>query len=383
MDEKHPIDKFFRDGLDKADIPFDEGAWTTLSRKMHPRRRRPLLIGIGSGIAAAVAIAATLLFGERELQVAHLERDTASQPTVAPTQPAIPAPVAPPTDDATMLDAGPTENTVVSAPSTDAERYASAPTDQPPTLAHVLLPLPVIGTSHASLRHGPRNLAAALPASAPLPVAVPAESQPATANSTYARGWTLGIVAAPDLSGTQPLRGILGGNIGLVATYRIHGRLSINAGVLYAKKRYQADFTDYRPAGSPVYSQYTPIAVDADCDVLDIPLNIQVDIAHQRHGAWFASTGISSYLMLKETYDYSYRPHQYGDLKQLTLHNQNRHILGVANLSIGYRRQLGSGVSVTVQPFVKVPLTGIGNGKLKLYSSGVALSADIDLTRRP
>src|SRR5690606_34502196 len=144
---------------------------------MHPRRRRPLLIGIGSGIAAAVAIAATLLFGERELQVAHLERDTASQPTVAPTQPAIPAPVAPPTDDATMLDAGPTEKTIVSAPSTDAERYASAPTDQPPTLAHVLLPLPVIGTSHASLRHGPRNLAAALPASAPLPVAVPAESQ--------------------------------------------------------------------------------------------------------------------------------------------------------------------------------------------------------------
>src|SRR5690606_40671317 len=142
-----------------------------------------------------------------------------------------------------------------------------------------------------------------------------------------------------------------------------------SAGALYAKKLYQSNLANYRP-GNPVYSQYTPLSVDADCDVLDIPVNINVDILRQRQTTWFASTGISSYLMLKETYDYTYPPHQYGDLKQLTLRNQNRHVLGIGNLSVGYRRQLGGAVNLTVQPFVKVPLTGIGNGKIRLYSSG-------------
>src|SRR5690606_33384804 len=33
------------------------------------------------------------------------------------------------------------------------------------------------------------------------------------------RGWTLSIAAAPDLSGTRPLTGRLGGQVGLAATY--------------------------------------------------------------------------------------------------------------------------------------------------------------------
>src|SRR5690606_23786240 len=128
----------------------------------------------------------------------------------------------------------------------------------------------------------------------------PIEQQEDFLNGPLHHGWTLGIIAAPDLSGTRPFGGKLSGNLGLMATYHFQGRLSISAGVLYAKKAYVADFADYRPLGSPDYSQYTPILVDADCGVLDIPLNMNIDIARQRQATWFASTGVSSYLMLKE-----------------------------------------------------------------------------------
>ncbi len=376
MEEKHPIDKLFRDGLNKADIPFEESAWTTLSRKMHPRRRWLLLVGIGSGIAAAVTIAAILLFSERELPVARPDNDTALQQPAAPAKPTIPTPGAPaPSDaaDSVIPDSEPASRPFVNAQPTGIE---SPVTPSPVRLQEVTA---VAFPNH--LYRGPQHLTTAVPIHVPHTPYITTENQSSPASGMQSRGWTLGIIAAPDLSGTQPFRGKLSSNLGLMATYRINGRLSISAGVLYAKKLYRADFADYRPAGSPVYSQYTPVSVDADCDVLDIPLNINIDIARQHRATWFASTGISSYLMLKEAYDYSYPPHQYRDLKQLTLRNQNRHIFGVANLSMGYRRQLGGAVSVTVQPFVKVPLTGIGNGKLKLYSSGVAISADIDLTQ--
>ena len=378
MEKKHPIDKLFRDGFNKADVPFDEGAWAALSRKMHPRRRWPLLIGIGSGIAAAVAIAAILLFGEHELEVARPDHHAASQQPVEPSQPLTPTPGVPAPSDATdsvVPYSKPGATSIVNTQPTSVE---------PPTA-----PMPVrlqeltVAAFPNDLYRGPQRITTALPVRSLHAAPTPVEDDPIAVNETPVRRWTLGIMAAPDLSGTQPFSGKLSGNLGLMATYHLNGRLSISTGVLYAKKLYRADFADYRPADRPVYSQYTPIAVDADCNVLDIPVNINVDIVRQHRATWFASAGVSSYLMLKEVYDYTYPPHQYGDLKQLSLRNQNRHILGVANLSAGYRRQLGSGVSITVQPFVKVPLTGIGNGRLKLYSSGVALSADVDLTRRP
>lgn len=375
MEEKHPIDKLFSDGLSNPDIPFDEDAWTALSQKMHPRKRWPLIIWIGSGVAAAVVIAVLILSGEREPLANDPTRSASSH------QPAMPPTIAPPTTDSAIHDTRPAPKAANRLQSTGGDANSQILPAIPPVLVRVQSQRMTSGTDPVYFYNKPLGTAMSSLVQ-PFPIHSKPVETPLTATSgTPQRGWTLGIMAAPDLSGTQPFQGKLSSNIGLMATYRLNGRFSISAGALYAKKLYQSNLANYRP-GNPVYSQYTPLSVDADCDVLDIPVNINVDILRQRQTTWFASTGISSYLMLKETYDYTYPPHQYGDPKRLTLRNQNRHVFGVANLSVGYRRQLGGGISVTVQPFVKVPLTGIGNGNIKLYSSGVALSADINLSQR-
>ncbi len=377
MEEKHPIDKLFRDGLNKADIPFDERAWTTLSRKMRPRRRWRLLIGIGSGVAAAVAIAAISLFNGHEREVTHPEQHAASQQPAAPSKSVMPTPGRPASADPTYsaVPYSKHPSIPIAHPQPTGEESLLAPTSVR------LHELTAAAFPNDFYRRRPQHVATALPVRSLQKAHTRTSNQPISALGIRNRGWTLGIIAAPDLSGSQPFGGKLSSNFGLMATYRLNGRLSISAGVLYAKKLYQAEFADYRTTGNPLYSKYPPITVDADCNVLDIPVNINVDVARQQRATWFASAGVSSYLMLKETYDYTYPPHQYGDLKQLTLRNQNMHVLGIANLSVGYRRQLSGAVNLTLQPFVKVPLTGIGNGKIKLYSSGVAISADVDLTR--
>lgn len=387
MEDKHPIDKLFRDGFNNADIPFDEGDWTALSRKMHPRKRRLPIIWIGSGVAAAVILAAILLFRESENVINEApHREVSQQPVITP----------PAANDSVMPhDTHQVPVATPLLPSASLHPPASMPAEtigsplaihsvkSGPTLARVqtlgqTAGIIAIANNTTTLPGIP--VARTVAPSAPLHSAS-GHSVPAVAAHPE-QGWILSIMAAPDLSGTRPLDGKFSGNVGLVATYRLNNRLSISGGVIYARKLYQTDFANYRPSYGWSNPQRTPSFVDADCNVLDIPLNINFDIAHQRRSAWFASAGISSYLMLKETYDYTYPPHEYGYPKQFTLHNQNRHILGIGNVSIGYRRQLNSTLRIAVQPFVKVPLTGIGNGNLKLYSTGVALSADIDLTGR-
>jgi len=49
----------------------------------------------------------------------------------------------------------------------------------------------------------------------------------------------------------------------------------------------------------------------------------------------------------------------------------------VLNLSGGYTRQLNSTFSVSAEPYVEIPLTGIGKGKVHLNSGGILFTIGI------
>lgn len=375
MEEKHPIDHLFRDGLNDPNIPFDERAWESLSKKLHPRKKRmiPLLIWTGSGVAAAIILAVILLWKTdrhpstvRNDLTQHTENQ---QPPSRPIASAEREPASPTVSYEAVESYEATEITPNIRTKLRFSNVERAALTAPPLIAaqtDSLLKIAVaqaIPSQATSTRNGQ------------LPVPQEVRSDPP-------RGWAFSIMAAPDLSGTQPLGGKLSINVGLMATYRFNRWLTGTTGIGYAEKRYETDFANYRPRLRWDNRVGTPQFVDADCAVLDIPLNIGIDLVQRRHSSWFVSAGVSSYLMLRESYEYHYPPHEYGYPKQFTLRNQNQHILGIGNLSVGYRHQFSPTLGVTVQPFVKVPLTGIGNGNLKLYSSGVAISADIDLMQR-
>ncbi|WP_257658056.1 hypothetical protein [Parapedobacter lycopersici] len=382
MEERHPIDQFFTDRLTQVDIPFDEGQWTALSTKLHARKSLPRLLWIGGGVAAAAIIAAILLFNGHHTvdngQVVPTEPILAVQPGDSAAgntsqAPAVTKALLPPMGEASLRSSiktgvNPPVNPLKKSGDNLVPVQGLVPSAQPTPLASgIILSRNTSRMPTAISQTGGNETTG--------------NQEPEQQETPLHRGWTLSIAAAPDLSGTRPLTGRFGGQVGLAATYRLTTKLSVTGGVFYGRKLYRADFGDYRPSVPWPNSQLTPSLVAADCAVLDIPLNLNFTFAHHRHSSWFASAGLSSYLMLRETYDYTYPPHTYGGAKEYTLRNQNRHIMGVGNVSIGYRRQLGAAMGITVQPFVKVPLTGIGNGNLKLYSSGVAISADIDLSR--
>lgn len=55
----------------------------------------------------------------------------------------------------------------------------------------------------------------------------------------------------------------------------------------------------------------------------------------------------------------------------------NKHYFSVFNLSAGYQKNISKSVSLTVEPYIRVPLSGVGYGKVKLNSSGVLFTFGI------
>ncbi len=203
-----------------------------------------------------------------------------------------------------------------------------------------------------------------------------------TARPFYRVG--LSLLVSPDLSALQLSQlSQVGAESGIGLEFFIVRKLSINAGIIFSKKLYAAT-GGYEP--SPNYYKYypRPSNIDAACQVLDLPLNLRYYAIQQKKNRAFVSSGLSSYLMLREQYWYDYK---YTDLNNPKLYryhgvrNENRHYFSVANFSLGYERALGKRWALQAEPFIKVPLAGVGEGKVKLMTAGMFFSVHYRMIR--
>jgi hypothetical protein len=183
----------------------------------------------------------------------------------------------------------------------------------------------------------------------------------------------LSILVAPAYNGVNNLSNAkTGSDVGLLLTLGLTKNWSFSTGAVYAKKLYDAESGDYNLPGNNG-SAYNPQSIDADCRVLDIPLNLNYTFFNKGKTAISLGTGISSYIMLKENYHFIYANENSN--RDLELVNDNKHWLSVLNLQANYERKLNSKISISVQPYLKIPFNDIGYAKVRLQSFGMALNA--------
>lgn len=186
----------------------------------------------------------------------------------------------------------------------------------------------------------------------------------------------LSLLVAPAYNGVDNLNnGKTGTDVGLLLTLGLSRRWSFSTGALYAKKLYETGFSSNYSNGYNGYGDPDIQAVDADCRVLDIPLNINYAIIDKGKTTINLGTGISSYIMLREDYRFV-SDDPYGEVPaDIHLVNENQHWLSVLNLHASYQQRLSSKMSLSLQPYLKIPVKDIGYAKVKLQSLGMALSA--------
>jgi hypothetical protein len=202
----------------------------------------------------------------------------------------------------------------------------------------------------------------------------PVKKDPAKKSGFFSK-FFISFSAGPDLStvGTDP--GQWQGQYGAGIGYAFSDKWSVRTGFYVARKLYSADSNNYKtvftslPGG--VYGPYKLSEIKANCLVYEIPVNVVYSFAKNKKHNWFVSAGISSYIMKTERYDCSYK----NNIGQWQNHsysykNENTHLFSVAGISGGYQYNFNKRLFLMAEPYVKVPLTGVGQGKVKLNSIG-------------
>ncbi len=185
---------------------------------------------------------------------------------------------------------------------------------------------------------------------------------------------SVAVGVSPDLSSNQiGTYNRTGSAFGGIFEYRFSRRWSVEVGVLSAKKKYAVDGEDYSPKEGfweNTTQGQVPNTIDADCWVIDLPVNVRYRVLQNESSTLSASVGLSSYLMMSEDYYYTLG---YGSDGWGSGH-ENDHFFGAANIQLHYEKRIGELHAFEVAPFVKLPLTGYGHGDIKFHSTGILLS---------
>ncbi len=236
-----------------------------------------------------------------------------------------------------------------------------------------------IDTKEMSVKAGTEKIAAAdsVTKESAITIMKTQEEKKTNGKAQKRNAFFLTFSAGPDMSYTSSgkpgkIRPVAG--LGLGFTFK--DRLTVRTGFYSASKVYSASPEAYHPPA--VFYSYYPYLekVDADCKVYEIPLTFSYNFGRTKQQHWFASAGISSYLMKTETYNYFYKTSPLGTTvnRKWGIKNENQHLFSVLGISAGYQRNLSKSLSIIAEPYLKLPMSGVGYGKVKLNSAGLLFS---------
>jgi hypothetical protein len=158
---------------------------------------------------------------------------------------------------------------------------------------------------------------------------------------------------------------------GLMIGYQLSNNFSIQTGFFSGSKKYVAGPGDYN-AKDGYWSVVDITSVDANCLVYEVPLDVRYDFTPGKSLKIFAASGLSSYIMKKEEYHYSYNNNGYPHYGHAT-YKGNQHLFSVLKLTAGIEKNISKKMAIHAAPAISIPLAGVGEGQVKLYSTEIMI----------
>ena len=198
----------------------------------------------------------------------------------------------------------------------------------------------------------------------------------ASRNLQKKKGIYVGVVAGPDFSkvhsGSFDRSGI---NAGIVAGYRFNKKISLESGISLDKKYYTSEGKNFRmdKVGSAMPSGMVINNLESNSSFVEIPLKVKFDFFTKRNINLFVAGGVSAYIITREQNMYHVTFN--GDNKNLlSVYEKNNYGLpAVVNLSTGYEKNIFKNVDIRIEPYLRIPLRGMGVGSLPVTSAGLQI----------
>ena len=188
------------------------------------------------------------------------------------------------------------------------------------------------------------------------------------------RGLYFGVVAGPQFSQVKG-QGFskTGFDAGVLAGFRFNKKFSAEAGLLYAVKHYYSDgkYFDMTKAGAAMPVNMQLINLNGSSSVFEILAKVKYDFITAKKSNLFIGTGISSYLLTKESNDYFVTVNGVQQNLHARYENNKGYFLTTVDVSFGGEFKIGKQAALRVEPYWQIPLKGVGVGVMPVSGAGL------------
>ncbi len=193
--------------------------------------------------------------------------------------------------------------------------------------------------------------------------------------SNTEKGFFIGLTAGVDASTVNfNYKEDFGYNIGGIIGYRLNQHFSIKTGGIFTRKNYKMNGVDFHPPKGTWVSNFKMETVTGSCDMWDVPLIGTYHFKYNGKGNYFASIGTSSYFMKKENYSYLYYVNNQTYNRSASYTSNDQHLFALVHISGGIEKSMGKHLTSIIEPYAKIPMSGVGFGSIELSSFGVNFS---------
>lgn len=164
-----------------------------------------------------------------------------------------------------------------------------------------------------------------------------------------------------------------GFDLGILLGYSFGKKWSLETGILRDKKFYYSDGEYFNSSKLYIPPDTKITSIDGNCTMWELPLSLRYNINSSAKRSWFVTGGVSSYLMKTENYNYGYYYYNTGETHYYdhSYKSSSKTILSVVQLTGGYTKRLGKAGDLRIEPYLKIPLRGVGIGSMPFQSAGI------------
>jgi hypothetical protein len=168
---------------------------------------------------------------------------------------------------------------------------------------------------------------------------------------------------------------------GLGLGYQLNKNISLQTGFYISSKKYKATGSDYKTKPGSYWNIVDIKTIDANCRVYEIPVTVLYNFTPGKKINIFASASLSSYIMKKEDYQLYYE--RYGTPHQAAVnYTGNQNLFSVIRLSAGIEKKVSKNFSIIGSPGIAIPLAGVGEGEVKLYTTDIIIGIKFTPSRK-
>jgi cell division protein FtsL len=187
-------------------------------------------------------------------------------------------------------------------------------------------------------------------------------------------GLYAGIIGVADFSKVKdsPFKAP-GFGAGILLGYKINRSFFIETGIISVTKYYSSGGNNFNEKAASMPDGMVIKNLEGRSKILEIPVKIGYRFYQKKNVNLFLAGGVCTYIMTNEKNNYNVTMNGAYEKMEGIYKKNNVKVPAVFSISAGLEHRLSGLLQIRIEPYLKLPLQGVGVGKLPVTSAGIQI----------